>query len=143
MTRQSLEIFVEGVVGRGEITLGDVRRLRRTVLPNGIETRDEADVLIALDRAIGRKHGVWSAFAIEAVVAYVVWQSRPTGYVDAETANWLVASLSAGRGPTPLADAIAFEIVCEAERSDEVLIAFALRSAEGRADAPSFERMAA
>ena len=132
MTRQSLEHFIQDIVGKSEISLDDVRRLRRDVLPNGIESRDEADLLIALDRAVDRRHGVWSAFVLEAVVQYVVWTARPTGYVDREAANWLVASLTAGRGPTRLADAIAFEIVREAEGADAALVTFALQSASGR-----------
>lgn len=145
MTRQSLEHFIQDIVGKAEISLDDVRRLRRDVLPNGFETRDEADLLIALDRAVDRRHGVWSAFVLEAVVQYVVWTTRPTGYVDRETANWLIASLSAGRGPTRLAEAIAFEVVREAEGADAALVTFALQSASGRfsASVPSSDRLLA
>ena len=132
MIKASLEIFVQSVMAAGEITLADVRRLGREVLPDGVWSRDEADTLIALDRAVAVKHCSWSAFAIQAVVDCVVWTSRPTGYVDAETARWLVASLSAGNGPTPVAEAIAFDVVREAERADEVLLAFVMRSAGGR-----------
>lgn len=132
MIRSSLEIFVRSVMDAGEITLSDVRHLQRDVLPDGVECRDEADVLIALDRAVAAKHGTWSAFMIQAVVDYVVWTSRPTGYVDHEMATWLVASLSAGQGPSLVAQAIAFEVVREAERSDATLVAFVMRSARGR-----------
>lgn len=132
MIKASLENFVNHLVGAGEITLSDVRRLQRDILPDGVESRDEADVLIALDRAIATKHAAWSAFAIQNVTDYVVWTSRPTGYVDADTATWLVASLGAGRGPTAVAEAIAFEVVREAERADAALVAFVMRSVEGR-----------
>lgn len=132
MIRTSLEHFVHDVMAAGEIKLSDVRRLQRHVIPEGVESRDEADLLIALDRAIGTKHCSWSAAAIQTVVDFVVWTSRPTGYVDHDTAAWLVASLSAGRGPTPLAEAIAFEVVREAERADAVLLEYVMRSARGR-----------
>lgn len=132
MIGSSLEIFVNTVMEAGEITLADVRRLQRDVMPDGVSGRDEADVLIALDRAVATKHGTWSAFVIQAVSDYVVWTSRPTGYVDHDTAVWLVASLSAGRGPSPVAEAIAFEVVREAERADIDLVAFVMRSAKGR-----------
>lgn len=132
MIKSSLEIFVKSVMDTGEITLADVRRLQRDVLPDGVECRDDADILIALDRAIAAKHGTWSAFVIQAVVDYVVWTSRPTGYVDHEMATWLIASLSAGRGPSAVAQAIAFEVVREAERSDASLVTFVMRSATGR-----------
>ncbi len=132
MIRASLENFVETVTSAGVITLADVRRLQREILADGPENRDEIDTLLALDRAISQKHGTWSALAIQSIVDYVVWTSRPTGYVDHETASWLVASLSAGTGPTPVAEAIAFEVAREAERSDHALLAFVMRSASNR-----------
>ncbi|WP_375459774.1 hypothetical protein [uncultured Enterovirga sp.] len=135
MVKSSLEHFVKTVLAKREITVEDVRRLQRDILPDGLESRDEADILIALDRAIPYKHCSWSAFASQTVVDYVVWTSRPTGYVDHETATWLVASLSAGTGPSPVAEAIAFDVVREAERADTTLIAFVMRSARGRMNA--------
>lgn len=132
MIRSSLESFVETVTSAGEITLADVRRLQRDILPHGPDDRDEADVLIALDRAVAAKHCSWNAFVISTVVDYVVWTARPTGYVDRDTATWLVASLTAGRGPTPVAEAIAFEVAREAERADQALVAFVMRSAAAR-----------
>ncbi|TDR93937.1 hypothetical protein [Enterovirga rhinocerotis] len=132
MIRASLESFVETVTSAGVITLADVRRLQREILVDGPENRDEVDTLLGLDRAVAQKHGTWCAFAIQTIVDYVVWTSRPTGYVDHETASWLVASLSAGTGPTPVAEAIAFEVAREAERTDHALLAFVMRSAAGR-----------
>ena len=132
MIKTSLENFVKSVLEAGEISFSDVRRLQRDILPDGVEGRDEADILIALDRAVARKHCSWSAFAVQTVVDFVVWTSRPTGYVDRDAALWLVASLSAGTGPGPVAEAIAFDVVREAERSDEALLAFVMRSARGR-----------
>ncbi|HEV7873370.1 MAG TPA: hypothetical protein VGO82_04475 [Enterovirga sp.] len=133
MIRDSLETFVNDVMGQAEISTGDVRRLQSNILADGIETRDEADVLIALDRAIHEKTPAWSAYVIQAVVDFVVWTSRPTGYIDRDTAQWLTTSLSCGTGPTPVALAIAFEVVRECERADEVLVTFVMRWARGRA----------
>ena len=122
----SLEEFVNTAVARGEISRADVRVLQRDILPNGIESRDEADVLIALDRAVHDKDVAWSAYAVSAVVEFVVWASRPTGRVDRETAQWLVQSLGCGTGPTENAARIAFEVVRESQQVDEVLLAFTL-----------------
>jgi hypothetical protein len=143
MIRASLESFIDAVMSAGEITQADIRHLQRDVMPNGPDDRDEADVLIALDRAVTIKHCTWSAFAITTIVDYVVWTSRPTGYVDAETASWLVASLSAGTGPTRVAEAIAFEVAREAERSDHALLTFVMRSASARIEgaATLFDRL--
>jgi hypothetical protein len=135
MVRHSLEIFVNEVLHRGHMSVEDVRCLQRDILADGIESRDECDVLIALDRAVGDKSAAWSAFVIQAVVDYVVWTSRPTGKVDRETAQWLTTSLSAGTGPTNVALAIAFDVVRECERADEILVTFVMQWARGRAEA--------
>ena len=55
MITQSLEEFVNLVMLNGQITRADVRRLQRDIMPDGVESADEADVLIALDRAIHDK----------------------------------------------------------------------------------------
>jgi hypothetical protein len=133
MIRTSLEIFVDTAIAAGHITADDVRHLQRDIMADGIESRDECDVLIALDRAVDDKAGAWSAFVIQTVVDYVVWTSRPTGMIDHDMALWLTTSLAAGTGPTHVALAIAFEAVRECERSDELLVAFVMRWARGRA----------
>lgn len=132
MITWALETFIAGVQERGRIGRDDVRLLQRDILPNGVENRDEADMLVALDRAIPSKDASWSAFAIQTVVDFVVWTSRPTGRIDRETAEWLVASLGCGTGPTDVALAIAFETVRESDGADERLLAFVMRSAAGR-----------
>ena len=67
---------------------------------------------------------------------------RPPGNIDRDKAHWLVTTLSAGEGPTPLAQKIAFEVVREAESCDEALVGFALRKADARiASAPTAQRV--
>lgn len=132
MTMWALESFIDKTKAKGFLAREDVRRLQRDVLPNGVETRDEADLLIALDRAVAEKDCAWSAFVIQAVVDFVVWTSRPTGRVDRETAEWLVGSLGCGSGPTDVAMAIAFEAIRESEAADERLVAFVMGSIGGR-----------
>src|SRR5690606_32403919 len=44
--------FVDEILDRQRITAKDVAYLQREILPDGIAFREEADVLIALDRAV-------------------------------------------------------------------------------------------
>lgn len=132
MDSSALEIFATAATNRGTITAADVLTMRRDILPDGIADRDEANILIAIDRAASDAHPAWAAYLIPTLVDFVLWQSRPTGIVDEEAARWLLTSLSGGRSPTAAAEAIAFELVCEAERVDPALTAFALRSTRGR-----------
>lgn len=135
MINRSLQLFCNRIVAAGRITAEDVRSLGRDVLPEGIAGRDEADMLIALDRAVTRADAAFGDFLTASIVDFAVWGERPTGYVDPEIAHWLVGSLRNGIGPTPLAARIAREVVREAQASHETLIAFALAANSKRTDA--------
>ena len=50
----SLRAFVSKTLELNRISFGDLRRLQRTVLPHGLLTREQAEVLIALEQTIPR-----------------------------------------------------------------------------------------
>lgn len=126
MSNASLQDFCNRIVAAGCITAADLAFLTGELLPDGLVTRDEADLLIALDRAVAQPNAAFADFLVAAVVDLAVWGERPTGYVNAETARWLAASIGAGTGPTATGARIAVEVVREAQSADETLIAFAL-----------------
>lgn len=132
MIKHSLLIFADKAVESGLISAKDVNELQHLVLPDGITCREEADTLIALDRAVPGADPAFAEFLVAELVDFAVWTSRPTGYVDQDTARWLVASLDCGSGPTATAQRVAFEVAKEAERVDETLLAFAMRGAKHR-----------
>ena len=132
MIKNSLRAFINSALEHKHISAENAKELRRDILHDGLVSREEADALIALDRVVVPADGSWAEFLVESVVEFAVWTSRPTGYIARATAAWLVATLSAGDGPTATAIRIAFEIVREAETVDETLLAFAMRGAKHR-----------
>lgn len=126
MIGHELREFVDHVMNAKMIGDEDVRFLRDEVLGDVVMTRDTLDILIALDRAVCRTSALFADYLVAACVDFAVWESRVTGHVDRETAQWLVATLSAGEGPSPLARRIAFEVVREAQSCDEALVCFAM-----------------
>ncbi len=126
MIGHELREFVDRVMDRLTIDDEDVKYLQRDILEDAVLTRDVIDVLVALDRAVPERCEAFGDYLVGVVVDFAVWQNRPTGFVDRDKAHWLVTTLSAGEGPTSTARRIAFEIVREAERCDEVLLGFAL-----------------
>jgi hypothetical protein len=116
MSKVSLSQHVSKLRHKGRISFGDVQRLQRDVLPNGIDAREEAELLIELDRHVCRADDAWSSFLVATLVEFVVWTERPTGIVNEDTVRWLVATLRAdGAGPlTKTARLIAREIAEEA-----------------------------
>jgi hypothetical protein len=125
MNTTTLQDFVTKTAARNRITFGDVRRLQRDVLPDGVATRAEAELLIRLDGQVARADGAWIDWLVAAITDFVVWAERPTGAVEAEAAVWLKELLAATTTPTKAARRIAREIRREAERVEEPMASFA------------------
>ena len=108
----SLSDFASKVRSKNRISFGDVQRLQRNVLPDGIGSRADAELLIELDRETARTDRAWERWLVATIVDFVVWAERPTGVVDENTANWLAAALNGPETtpPTKTARLIAREI---------------------------------
>jgi hypothetical protein len=118
MERSELSDFVQQVISRCRITYGDIKRLQRKVLPDGVMTREEAEALLMLDRTVEHMDPIWAAYLSDTIADFVVWGSRPTGYVDQETAHWLETLLCVK--PTKVTRRILREVLNEAEGVDQV-----------------------
>ena len=116
-----LREFNAQIISKGRITFGDVKRLQRNILPDGICARDDVELLLALDRVVPRADRTWGDYLVAAVTDFVVWGERPTGYVDPASARWLTAVLSEGIR-ADLARRIAREISAEAQDVDPRLL---------------------
>ena len=44
--------FTDKILAKDRISFGDVRRLKRDILPDGIASREQAEALLGLDRAV-------------------------------------------------------------------------------------------
>ena len=124
MSNSSVQDFVNRIGAKNRITFGDVRRLQRTVLPNGLSSRDEAELLLRLDRQIARADAAWADWLVSSIVDFVVWSERPTGVVEGAAALWLRSVLTATGTPTKAGRRIAREIRREAERVEEPMASF-------------------
>ena len=131
MISQSLREFVDKTLRNKRITFSDVRLLQRDILPDGLTTREQAEALIALDQAVAKADPAWAGYLVAIVVDFAVWGSRPTGYVDPETARWLATWLSCEK-PSKALLRIGREVVSEAQQVDEVLRAFVERASDRR-----------
>ena len=113
----SLSDFASKVRSKNRISFGDVQRLQRNVLPDGIGSREDAELLIDLDREMARTDRAWERWLVATIVDFVVCAERPTGVVDENTAIWLAAALNGGESTrtTKTARLIAREIAEEAQ----------------------------
>jgi hypothetical protein len=87
--------FTDKILAKDRISFGDVRRLKRDILPDGIASRG---ALLALDRAVAKADAAWERWLVTTIVDFVVWAERPTGIVDEDTALWLAAALRSHAG---------------------------------------------
>ncbi len=93
MINGKLQDFTTGATARGQISFGDVRRLQRDCLPQGITTRDEAERLIALNATLVRADKAWAAWLVPALADFVSAQQRADAAGADATKAWLHALL--------------------------------------------------
>src|SRR5215213_454414 len=127
MDTTPLCVFVTKVTRNHRIVFGDLRRLQRDVLPTGATSREQIETLLSLD-SLGQLDDDWPDYLVATVKDFVLSTSDPPGSVDADTAAWLVTSLSDARPRS--ATAILRAVLSEARHVDEVLLAFARRGAK-------------
>jgi hypothetical protein len=122
MNQSSLQDFSVRVLAGGRIGKRDVQILQRDLLADGVSSREEAEILIRLDREAGSVHASWSAWFIGTLTDFVVWGARPTGRIDEETGRWLATCLLEG-GRAPRAHRLVAELEREADDIDAGLLA--------------------
>jgi hypothetical protein len=83
-------LVVEQIARRGSIKEADVRRIDNLIRADGAIGRAEAEMLFALQDAARVQDASWAAFFIGALTDHVVDHAEPSGYVNAENANWLM-----------------------------------------------------
>ena len=114
MTQVSLRSFVNSALVKGSITVEDISALQCEIIPDGLQSRDDVALLLDLDRRLGSGNAVWAAWLVAAIVDFVVWGERPTGYVEEATGRWLEGVLLGSGDPAPSMPLIAREIRREA-----------------------------
>src|SRR5262249_17445997 len=66
-----LRDFACNAIAKGQITLGDVRRLQRGYLPGGITNREEFEILISLNAKLDRADKAWAQWLLSAIADFV------------------------------------------------------------------------
>jgi hypothetical protein len=122
MSNLPLEQFATKAMARSRITFGDVCRLRRDILPGGIAFRDEAELLIRVDRHVGRSDAAWTDWLTRSIVEFAVWGERQPGCVAGDTVRWLTEELMRQGPLTRAGHRIVREARLEAENPTESVI---------------------
>jgi hypothetical protein len=108
--------FVNNRAARSQITFGDIRRLQRDYLPDGVSTRAEAEMLIRLDGAVERADKAWADWLVTTILDFLD-TDEPCDAADSAPHAWLKSVLADAGATTKAARKIAREI--RAERAKE------------------------
>jgi hypothetical protein len=122
----SLRVFVDRLSEARRLGFGDLRRLRRDILPDGPQSREDVEALLALDLALERADRGWPEYLLQVVKSFVISTSEPRDVIGPELAGWLVSVLSEAQPKTAIR--IARAAVSEAVEVDEALRALAKMS---------------
>lgn len=95
-----------------------------------LSTREEAEYLFLLDHSRSAGDAEWSAFFVESMVEFLIWQREPWGVIREDDLDWLMGLCA--DAPSPSVPALLFAIVRELNASPERLTALALKHAKGR-----------
>jgi hypothetical protein len=98
MSHTPLGRFVDKILASRRLLFADLRRLERDVLPEGPASREEAEALLALDRALAQADRAWTPY-LAAAIAGFAGRAAAAG----EDAAWLAAALDEARPPTAAA----------------------------------------
>lgn len=79
---------IETILDTRAVNPEQVLDLRRTVWPDGRICRREAELLFEINDTLEKVCGEWRDFFAEAMVAHLIEQAAPRGYVGEDDATW-------------------------------------------------------
>lgn len=95
-----------------------------------LTSREEAEAMFVEDRCRAEIDPVWTAYFVEALVEFLVWQNAPAGRLAQSDLDWLAGL--AGDTPSPSVPALLFALVRELNDVPEQLMALAMRFSRRR-----------
>lgn len=127
--------ILASVSATGKVTAANALAARRTIYGND-DTIDpyEIEGLFAIDEAAKAADAAdpeWSALLVEAGTDFVVHQQDPTGYIDDDNAEWLIARIGKdGLVKTTSELELLVKVLEAAKSSPEKLVKYALQQVE-------------
>lgn len=99
-----------------------------------LASREEAEAMFVEDYSRVGRDPVWTAYFVEALVEFLVWQNAPAGSFAEADLDWLAGLV--GDAPSPSVPSLLFALVRELNDAPERLIALAMRFARNRLALP-------
>src|SRR5688572_26473729 len=87
----ALLALADDIAADRRISAEEALRARKEIFPDGVVSRQEADILIALEARVDESDEAWSHAFVEALVDHVLQAGAYPGHVDEPTVDWLKA----------------------------------------------------
>jgi hypothetical protein len=124
MHNAALMSLADDLAADRRISADEALRMRKEIFPDGVVTRQEADVMVALQDRVANTDEAWASAFVEAIVDHVLQSGVYPGHVDEGTVTWLIASFGhEGAAETELETVL--KVLERAESAPESLSAFA------------------
>jgi hypothetical protein len=121
MSKSALLRLADDIAADRRITADEALQLRGEIFPDGVVTRQEADVLVSLHGMVVEHDDAWAQMFAEAVCDHALQASMIPGHVEEETVEWLIARLD-GQGVVGMHAAL--KIAERAESVPDALMTF-------------------
>ena len=95
-----------------------------------LASREEAEAMFIEDRLREGADPEWTAYFVECLVEFLIWQNAPAGRLSQSDLDWLVGLI--GDAPSPSVPALLVALVRELNEAPERLVALAMRFSRNR-----------
>jgi len=120
----ALQTLADQLAADTVITAEEALEVRKAVFPDGVVSREEAEMLIALAARVANGDPQWSHAFVEALADHVLASGAYPGHVDEATTSWLTTRLGQ-EGPRETEVEAVLKILERAESAPEYLTTFA------------------
>lgn len=124
MRNLALQTLADQIAADRTISADEALELRKAVFPDGVVSREEAELLMSLAARVANSDDAWMHAFVEALVDHVMGAGTYPGHVDEATASWLIARF--GRdGPRETEVEALLKVVERSESAPDALSVFA------------------
>lgn len=124
MRNLALQSLADQLASDERISADEALELRKAVFPDGVVSREEAEMLISLAARVANSDPEWSHAFVEAMADHVMAAGEYPGHVDEATASWLTSRLGQ-EGPRETEVEAVLKVLERAESAPEYLATFA------------------
>jgi hypothetical protein len=88
-----LRALADRIAADGRVEPEEVLAVRRAVFPDGVVSREEAELLFDINEHVANDDPAWDACFVEAICDHLLNSAEPMGHVTEEGCDWLIVRI--------------------------------------------------